>query len=263
MVDVIDEINTRTMRSAAAVSIYARSEGLSPPERAALDRVADEVRGKAILDIGVGGGRTVPRLLEISDDYLGVDYSREMIAACQRRFPGVRLEHADARDLSNLDDASISLAVFSCNGIGMVNHADRLLIMREVHRVLQPDGVFVFSTHNQNCPDHTAGFKFPQFERSRHPLRLLVRIARFHLHTIVRLRNRWRFRKHAVRTHTYSIINDACHNYGTMLYYISLANQRRQLEEMGFRKDAEAFDLSGRQIDDDTRDSSITLIARK
>jgi SAM-dependent methyltransferase len=135
--------------------------------------------------------------------------------------------------------------------------------MREVYRVLQPGGVFLFSTHNQNCADHTAGFKFPEFEPSRNALRLLVRTARFHVRTLIRLRNRLRFSRHDVRTPAYSMINDACHDYGTMLYYISLANQRRQLVEMGFRADAEAFDLAGRPIADDCTDSSITLIANK
>lgn len=263
MEDVIDGINARTMRSAAAVSIYSRSSGLSPAERVALDRVADLARGKSILDLGVGGGRTVEELREVSTDYLGIDNCGEMIDACRRRFPEVRFELADARRLSSVGDESIQLVMFSCNGIGMVSHADRLAIMREVHRTLKPDGVFLFSTHNRNCPDHAGRFKFPHFERSRHPLRLLVRLARFHVHTLVRLYNRWRFRRHDVRTDTYSIINDECHNYGTMLYYITLENQRRQLAEIGFRNDAEAFDLEGRRIDDDTRDSSIFLIARK
>ena len=59
--------------------------------------------------------------------------------------------------------------MFSCNGIGMVAHQDRLSIMREVHRLLKPGGVFLFSTHNQNCPDHSAGFRLPEFEFTRNP----------------------------------------------------------------------------------------------
>jgi SAM-dependent methyltransferase len=263
MDETIDSINMRTMRSRSTVSRYLRSEGLTPAEQAALARVEDEARGKPILDIGFGGGRTVQPLLDISTDYLGIDYSREMVAACRQRFPGVRLEHADARDLSLLDDASIFLAVFSCNGIGMVGHADRLAILAEVHRVLRPDGVFVFSTHNQDCPDHEAGFRLPPFERALNPARLLVRSARFVAHAFCCIHNHLRLRRHDVRTPAYSMINDACHHYGTMLYYISLANQRGQLERIGFRSGAEAFDLAGKTIGDESTDSSITLVARK
>ncbi|MEO7013785.1 MAG: class I SAM-dependent methyltransferase [Dokdonella sp.] len=263
MDEVIDGINMRTMRSNAAVSAYTRSEGLTPAEQIALGKVAEASRGEPILDIGFGGGRTVQPLLAISADYLGIDYCQEMVAAGRSKYPGVRLELADARDLSQLPSDSIALAVFSCNGIGMVGHEDRLAILAQVHRVLRPDGAFVFSTHNQNCPDHTAGFRFPEFEQSRNPARILVRGMRFISQTLIRLRNRQKFRRHDIRTSAYSMINDVCHHYGTMLYYISLANQRAQLERIGFQADADAFDLSGQPATDDCTDSSITLIARK
>ena len=263
MDEVIDGINLRTMRSRDAVSAYSRSEGLSPAEQVALGKVADATRGKPILDIGFGGGRTVQALLAISTDYLGIDYSQEMVDACRRKYPGVRLELADARDLSQLAPDSIALAVFSCNGIGMVGHEDRLAILKQVHRVLRPGGAFVFSTHNQNCPDHLVGFRFPEFERCKNPVRILVRGVRFVAQTLIRLRNRQKFRRHDVRTPAYSMINDVCHHYGTMLYYISLAKQRVQLEQFGFLANADAFDLAGKPATDDCEDSSITLIARK
>ncbi len=263
MSNVIDAINLRMMRSAAAVKSYTISDGLSPAERAALDAVMDRARGRPILDIGVGAGRTVNPLREVSDDYLGVDYSQEMVQMCRSRYPGVQFVHADARRLSDLADGSIHLAMFSCNGIGMVGHEDRLQILREVHRVLEPGGVFLFSTHNQNCPDHDRGFQFPPFEMARNPVRLGVRSLRFAWQTGVSVVNRWRFGRHDVRTPQYSMINDYCHNYGVMLYYITLANQRRQLEEAGFQADAQAFDLHGELITDDSDLSSIMLIARK
>jgi hypothetical protein len=42
------------------------------------------------------------------------------------------------------------------------------------------------------------------------------------------------FSRHDVRLPDYSIINDRCHHYTIMLYYISLENQRKQLEAAGF-----------------------------
>lgn len=263
MKKVVDAINLRAMRSASAVTHYSRRDDLSPPEQACLDAVAAEARGRPILDIGVGGGRTVKALMSVSSDYLGVDYSEEMVAACRRRFPRARFQHADARDLSGIRSGSIFLAVFSCNGIGMVSHADRSLILRSVHRALQPGGVFIFSTHNQSSSDHSAGFQFPELEMSRNPARALWRAARFAKHTAIRVYNRRRYAKHDLRTAEYSIINDVCHDYGTMLYYITLANQRRQIEELGFAENAAAYDLDGRFITKDTTHNSISMIARK
>lgn len=269
----IDRINLRTMRSPAVVAHYARPtlagpaqaqpDELLPHERAALTEVQDEVRGGTLLDIGVGGGRTVQALRELSSDYLGIDYSQEMVAASRARYPEVRFEHADARRMTGIADASIDLAVFSCNGISMVGHDDRLAIMREVHRVLKPQGIFLFTTYNRNSPEARAGFCFPDFDFSPNPARLLVRSARHLKDTAISVVQRLRHIRHEVHTDDYAVINDKCHNHGVMLYYITLAQQRRQLAAAGFAADATAYDCAGQRIVDDTTLDSMALIARK
>src|SRR5690606_33505099 len=95
------------------------------------------------------------------------------------------------------------------------------------------------------------------------PLRAAVRLSRFAAQTLLRLRNRRRFRPHEVHADDYSVINDVCHHYGTMLYYVTLEKQRWQLQDAGFEPDAEAFDLDGQPVRDDTAHDSIALIARK
>lgn len=260
---VIDQINLATMRSSAAVEQYAGFDGLQPHERLALDIVVDEVRGQPILDIGVGGGRTVRALREVSADYVGVDYSVEMIAACRRRFPGVNFVHDDARKLATIRDTSIALAVFSCNGISMVGLDDRLAILRQVHRVLKPGGVFIFTTYNRHSPDATAGFRYPEFQGSANPIRLAVRAVRWICDTAIGLTNRLRYRRFEVHTPEYAIINDRCHNYGVMLYYTTLLDQRRQLEQEGFEPNALAFECTGQRILDDTELDSMLFITRK
>ena len=263
MSSAVDRINLRTMRSRQVVAHYSRHVRLLPHEQAALQTVAAQVRGEPILDIGVGGGRTVSALREVSADYLGIDYSPEMIQACHKRYPGVRFEHADARRLENIADGSIALAVFSCNGISMVGHEDRLQIMREAYRVLRPGGVFLFTTYNRNCPEAAAGFRFPDFSPSLNPARLLVRFGRWSLDTLVSLVQRQSNRRHEVHTSRFALLNDMCHNYGVMLYYITLESQRRQLIDVGFEPNALAFDGNGRQISDDTVHDSMALVARK
>ena len=263
MLNAVDEINVNVMRSKQGVAEYSVEEQLHPHEKAALDRVAAEFLNQPILDLGVGAGRSVRALRRISDNYLGIDYSPEMIAACEARYPTERFAYADARHLTDVAANSIALAVFSCNGIGMVAHDDRLLILREVRRVLRPGGVFVFTTHNRNSPEATAGFRWPEFQASRHPIRLAVRSLRFIRDTVLSLRNRLRYVKYEQHNAHYSIINDRCHNHGIMLYYISLAQQRQQLIDQGFEPNAEAFDGAGNLIRDDTTTNSMALIARK
>ncbi len=255
------------MQSAKAVSEYSWQDQLSVPERALTKRLAAEVKDQPILDIGVGGGRTTPHLVELSANYTGIDYSDGMIATCRRKFPGVTFQLMDARDMAPLATNSFALAVFSCNGLGMVGHQDRLKILREVHRVLRPGGAFLMNSHNQNSPDHNAGMVLPDFPQVAvtRPVKLAKAVVRFGLQTALRVRNHRRLRKQDIRGPEYSIINDRSQDYGVMLYYITLQHQRAQLAAAGFQANAEAYDLDGNRIPDggDTRCDSITYLARK
>jgi ubiquinone/menaquinone biosynthesis C-methylase UbiE len=264
---LIDAINHKAMLTPATISDYAGQDGLNPPERVLLARVSAEMKGQPILDIGVGGGRTTRHLLSISTDYTGIDYSDGMIAVCRRKFHGVKFLLMDARDMGAFAERSFGLVVFSCNGLGMVSHEDRLTILREVHRVLRPGGIFLFDSHNQRCAHHDAGMVFPELEvrLNASPAQLARRFARFAYDSVVRLRNYRRLSKQDVRLPEYSIINDRCHNYSVMLYYVNLQQQRAQLASIGFQRNAEAYDLDGNRIPDggDTTDSSIMYLVRK
>lgn len=232
-----------------AVGIYAGYDDIYVSEMTAFDFVAEQVRGKRILDIGVGGGRTTPTLLELSDNYLGIDYVQDMVDACKERFAGVRFEHADARAMPQFADHAFDFIVFSSHGLCMVDHAGRIEILREVRRLLAPGGVFLFTTYNRNCVEHDQWFSFPEFTLTKNPIRLAVRSARFLKHTLFGAANRLRFKRLEVFTPEYSIINDRCHDYRTMLYYITLEEQHKQLHECGFHLRSTVFSGSGALVD--------------
>ena len=256
----VDQINQKTMRN--SVTDYVWSNQLTAPEKAALASLGD-IKDKAIVDIGVGGGRTVNPLLEISSNYIGLDYVKEMIASCRSQYPGVKFEQADARDLSLFDDASIDLVIFSMNGISMVDHDSRIKILQEVYRILRPGGSFLFSTYNLDSKYFHKIFQFPDFDMSKNALKLLVRGGRFLNKTAVSAINRIRYKRYELHANEYSIINDKCHQYATMLYYISLPNQLKQLCLIGFNADILAFDLDGKEIKTQTIDDSIFYVSRK
>ena len=258
---LVDSINHETMRS--AVLEYRRTEDLETHERAALASIVDHVQDKRILDIGVGAGRTVSGLRKISEKYIGIDYVQEMVDHCRSRFPGVQFDRIDARFMERFADASFDLIVFACNGICMVDHAGRLQILREVHRVLSPGGFFFFSTSNVNDPRRNRFLELPPFELSMNPLKTGVRAVRFAAETAYRLFNRVRHRHLQVRTADYEMLNGKSHHYRTMIYFIGLEQQRRQLEAIGFRPNAVAYDLSGRVVDTNTLDGTISFIAQK
>jgi len=262
----IDTINKKTMRSAVAqysVVPNTWSDKLTPAEKEALAAIADEARNKPILDLGVGAGRTVKPLLEISNNYVGVDYIHEMVEECRNRFPGVNFVQADARGLSQFKDNSFFLIVFSCNGICMVDHKGRLAILREVHRLLEPGGVFIFQTYNRDSFSRNTFINLPDFQPTNNPAKFIMRGIRFLSHTMIRIINRLRFKRFEQHCGTYAIKNDACHDYATMLYYISVENQCKQLDTIGFRKDVQIFDSAGQTITAGTKENDFTLLVRK
>jgi ubiquinone/menaquinone biosynthesis C-methylase UbiE len=111
--------------------------------------------GESILDLGVGGGRTTPYLSARASRYVGVDYAREMIALCQRKFPGVSFVVADAAMLSAFADARVGAAVMAFSGVDYVlPESSRRAAVAEIHRVLKPSGVFIFSSHNPHAIWH-------------------------------------------------------------------------------------------------------------
>jgi SAM-dependent methyltransferase len=259
----VDLLNQRTIRDSVLEYQAIVAEGLNAQERAALDSVADRVGHGRILDIGVGAGRTVRPLRAISEDYVGVDYVEHMVEHCHQHFPGVRFERADARDLKGFGPESFDLVFFSCNGISMVDHLGRLAILSEVRRVLAPDGVFIFSTCNRNSPQYEAVFRFPDFHRTRNPAKWLVRAGRFATQSLQRAVNRLSYRRHEVRTPEYAVINDVCHHYRTMLYFIDMQEQLRQLARAGFADDVQTFDLRGQRANAACRDGTMGYVARK
>ncbi|HEY8088247.1 MAG TPA: class I SAM-dependent methyltransferase [Polyangiaceae bacterium] len=231
----MDEINRRAWSVPSTVRSFRHREGWTDPgEGAALERVRAESVDQPILDLGVGAGRTVPMLLGISRDYVGLDYTPELVAVCRQEHPGVRIVHGDARDLSRFADRSFKLVVFSFNGIDAVNAADRITILREVHRVLRPGGAFLFSTHNRNGPGYGEGLTFGVY-RARNPVKLASRVVLAMLHARRTVRNYESLSGLHEEGDGYSIRNASAHDHGILVHYITLERQRRQLEETGFQ----------------------------
>jgi SAM-dependent methyltransferase len=122
-------------------------EGLQPCEEAMFQRWIRP--GAAVLDLGVGGGRTAGPLSKTADRYVGIDYSQGMVEASRARYPKLEFRLGDATDLSQFEDRLFDAVVFSFNGIDYIRADEgRAKCLREVARVLKPSGVFVVSSHN-------------------------------------------------------------------------------------------------------------------
>jgi ubiquinone/menaquinone biosynthesis C-methylase UbiE len=124
---------------------------LTPPERLLLKSLKSRWCRIDMLDLGMGAGRTAYTFAAVARSYVGVDYSPRMVALSRANIgesSDVRFLEGDARDLSMFDIASFDVVLFSFNGIDAVDHEDRRRILREVRRVLRPEGVFYFSSHS-------------------------------------------------------------------------------------------------------------------
>lgn len=154
-VESLDRRNRRTFGSVGVVDVYRRASGwLDAGERKMLSRIADETRGARILDIGVGGGRTASLLRLLTASYVGIDYSPEMVRACLEDDGTLDVRLGDARDLSAFSDGEFKLVLFSYNGLDALDHGDRARAVAEIHRVLEPCGLFLYCTTNKNGPNY-------------------------------------------------------------------------------------------------------------
>jgi SAM-dependent methyltransferase len=139
--------NLRAYNSPEVTAYYSALNYLTPCERLLFDTYLRP--GVAILDLGVGGGRTTPYLSSIAKRYVGVDYAPAMIAACRKKFPAIEFEVANATDLSLFATASFDAVVMAFNGFDyMASDESRRRALREIGRVLRPEGIFAFSSHN-------------------------------------------------------------------------------------------------------------------
>jgi ubiquinone/menaquinone biosynthesis C-methylase UbiE len=127
--------------------LYQRSEGLQPAEIYLFKKYIRP--GSAIIDIGVGGGRTTPYLSQLAGEYIGIDYSQAMVDVCKEKFPNLNFICMDATDLSNLDDNKFDFTVFSFNGIDCIpTDEGRIKCLRELNRITRTDGYIILSSHN-------------------------------------------------------------------------------------------------------------------
>lgn len=128
-------------------SHYAILNYLTPCEQILFDLYIKP--GMAVLDLGVGGGRTTPYLSQRASRYVGVDYASEMIRICRNKYPHLEFVESEASDLSAFAAGSFDAVVVAFNGLDyVIPDEKRLRCLEESNRVLRAGGVLIFSSHN-------------------------------------------------------------------------------------------------------------------
>ena len=237
-----EPVNQAVWSEAIEVARFARARGwIDPSERRLIEGIALERPRADILDIGVGGGRTVPLLAPRALSYVGIDFVPALVEAARTRFPTTDIRVGDARKLEFADE-QFDLVFFSINGLDSIGHGDRAKALAEIRRVLRPDGEFVFSTHNYDGPGRAdRPWRLPPMtvRQPRSSARALIRrvvherrsLANFRaLHGVGESGQGW-----AVET-------SGAHEFGILVHYISHTLLADELRSAGFEGPVEIWD---------------------
>lgn len=220
------ESNQEVYESSDVVASYTHDSRLTKGEQILLKKYPDDYASKIVLDLGVGGGRTTPFLSASAKGYWGVDYSKAMVEACERRFRGLerlRFLQDDARSLQACPVGYFDTAFFSFNGIDVVDFEGREQVLQAVARILKPNGIFVFSFHNAGALD-----TLYRYHWQKNPLRWMPNLHR--LRQIKKLNGP----SEQYRNRDYFFLRDGGEDFRLEICYVKPSFQMEQLNHQGF-----------------------------
>ncbi len=226
---------------------YAKRDYLEGAESAIIEKFRSMFKEMDMLDMGVGGGRTTKYFAPLVRSYIGADYAPNMIAKCKIRYKDkYYFVKSDVRSMNMFGNSMFDFVLFSYNGIDSFSHEDRLTALKEIRRVLRSNGYFYFSSHNLNWENLSDLFSFKSDKTGTDINNSSGDSIRFFGHNIksgfkkVRLNilNRSLHRKDFVqrlRENQKGLLFDSSLNGKASIYYITRAEQIRQLEDAGFK----------------------------
>lgn len=216
----------RTWASGGLLRSY-RGRNLRPAEEAVFGHQSERLRGR-VLELGCGGGRLSGHLIALGATLHGIDIAANMVAHCRRTYPSATFAQGDLREPSSWGAGPWDAVVAGWALIDVLSDQERAGFLEEVHGLLTPGGLLIFSSHNLACANLLRGPL--QCISADNPVSLLSQILRLPLSYL----NRRRLVAWQRFEPDYAIVNGAAHNFSLLHYHITRDGQQRQLERHGF-----------------------------
>ena len=231
-----------------------------PPELVILGELWPDLRGQKILELGVGGGRMIPFLRSLTDQYVALDWSSPLVAAAKRAHPTADIRQGDARDLGTFPDTTFKFVLFSYNGIDHISYEDRSKVLDEVFRVVEPGGYFAFSTHNLNSlhGQLRGVYSRRHLDISPNPIRTGIGVARWAVRSTQTYAKYRRLRSAEHSGDGYAVMNDTA-DHALLTCYVDPRVQCEALRRSGFVRPPSILGVDGRPGSVDSDDAWLTF----
>lgn len=151
-----ESVNLAYFSAPEVVLSYARAAvnvELWQSERLIFEKYLPE--NAAVLELGCGAGRVAFGLAKLGFSHItATDFSAAMIDIAReinaRKQLDICFDIADATDLS-FAEKSFDAVIFAFNGLQMIPKRERRRrALKEIFRILKPDGIFIFTGHDRS-----------------------------------------------------------------------------------------------------------------
>lgn len=229
--------NAAEWSSGKHIATYA-TQVLTPVEVQIFVRYHEPLCGR-VLDLGCGAGRVLAYLVMLGAEAHGIDLAPAMVEHCRRTIPSAHVRVGDVGALEDAVEGTFDVVIAPDNLIDVFDDGERRRVIAGVRDVLEPGGLFIFSSHDLGWLERNPG---PREWERRSLAGTLIKLmdlspARVAAALRTRLeiaRNRKRLGPLQRRAADHAIVNDFPHNYSLLHYYIRRDDQERQLHELGF-----------------------------
>jgi SAM-dependent methyltransferase len=120
-----------------------------PLDRELLDRFAKQTKDRGeVCDMGCGPGQVARYLRDAGASVFGLDLSPGMLQQARKLNPDIPFREGDMLSL-DLPDAKLAGVAAFYAVVNIPRHSHPM-VFREIHRVLQPDGLLLLAFHTGN-----------------------------------------------------------------------------------------------------------------